>query len=195
MAKKTRRRSAPTSQSQKPTKKRPSRNKQTDEIEIPTLEERELQAEKIRNVTPKVYQSVNWDRLNNMPDYTEKSKPNRISNLYATYDNMSKAQLEAVLKDPNKTIGEIRVLMTMKASLDEKNKDRMTVQKYIDERIEGKVKQTVEYTGNINQKMEYQTKEIPDFDAMTKEQRRAYRQALEAVHHLPTKSVKVEDES
>ena len=185
MAKKIRRRrSAPTSKSQKP--------KQT---EIPTIEEREEQANKIKDVVPRVYRHrTGIDRLNSLKDYTEELKPNRLETLIARFYTSTDEELKAIAKDPQATVLEKTLLQMFKESMDTKNKSKNMISKYLHSRLAGAPKKEIIFSGNVNQNLQYQTKKVPDIDSMDKDQRRAFREALESVSTLPLKEIKVDTE-
>ena len=199
MAKKVRRRSAPTSSTQKP-KKRGTRKKavstpevETKEVIIPTIEEREETAGKIKEVVPKVYQHrTGIDRLNSLRDYTEELKPNRLETLIAKFYTSTEAQLKAIAEDPHATILEKTLLQMFQESMDKKNKSKNAISQYLHSRISGMPKKEVVFSGHVNQNLQYETKQVPDIDNMSREQRDEFMKMLDKASELPLKEIQVD---
>ena len=179
-----RRRSAPTSKSQKPEKEETKA-----EPTIPTIEEREAAAADLKDVVPPLYQHNGWDRLNSIPDYTEKMTSNRLETIIANYYSMNENQFKAIAKDPAATILEKQIAQQFLESLDTKNKDRNHIREYLQTRFAGAPKKEIVFTGNVKQRLQHETKEIPDFENMTPEQLDQFQEMLDGMAELPYKEV------
>ena len=191
MAKKIRRRSSAPKLKEQKAKQSSKTEKNKDDA--PSIEEREAQAKKIKDVVPKVYSHrTGIDRLNSLTDYTEELKPNRLETLIARFYTSTEEELNAISKDPQATILERTLLQMFKESMDSKNKSKNMISKYLHSRIAGMPKKEIIFSGNVNQNLQYQTKKVPDIDSMDKDQRKAFREALESVSALPLKEIKVD---
>jgi hypothetical protein len=181
-----RRRSAPTSEkTQKPKTK-------STETTIPTVDKKEEQASKIKDVMPACYQKTSWDRLNSLDDYTKKMKPNRLESLIAYFYNMEPYQLQEAAKDKKANMLERSILKMIQISEDENHPKAIATKKYLLERMFGKPKKEIVLSGNVSQKLQYETKQVPDIEGMNQEQRDAFMDILNATEALPLKEITVE---
>jgi hypothetical protein len=194
MAKKVRRRrSAPTSKkSQMPKKK--SEKEEDKKEDIPTMEEREEMSGHIQDVIPESYaHQSGFDRINSIPNYTEKMKENRLETLIANYFIMTPQQLTHASQDPHATILEKTTMKLFQDAVSE-GKEAYDKLKYLHDRMIGKPKREVFFTGGLEQKVQYVSKEVPDLENMTREERKKFREALKLTKSLPTKEITVEGE-
>lgn len=185
----------------KATKKKYTRKKTTRLKPIGTLvvdkhvREQEREALVIREVIPQTYKNqTGYDRLNAIPDYTERLKPNRIANILGNLFVMTREQLIELAKDKHLTVLEQNLIQMVKESLDESVKGKTEISKYLHSRTEGMPRKIVEFSGQVDQKLELQTKEIPDIDNMSYDELDSLEKLAKSLMNAPRKKVKIDQD-
>ena len=186
--------------------------------DIPPIEQREQEALEFRNLeTPRAYQSIGWNRINAIPDHTEKTNSGRVDSIFGSISTMTQVQAKTLASDPHITIMESMVLQMNTRAMNRtkyiRDKDgdvvldpetkkplRETIQgdqktaEYIVNRVGGKPKDRVEHSGPNGEQLEVKTKQIFDVDSMDRKQRKAFRDMLKKSEALPTKNIEIDGE-
>lgn len=178
-------------------RRRPSSVKKTSKKTIRDLQkikEEEAKAPKIRNVMPEAYYRTGYERLNQIPELTEKLKDNVIENIIAAYYSMTTEGLKKVKEDPNITVLELSLLQMLQKSISKDEKNAHDISKYLHNRMGGKAKDRIEFSGPKGEALEVRSKYVPDFDAMNQKQLEEFEQLLMKVNDAPLKEIKEDDE-
>lgn len=181
--KKRRRRSSATKKVSKKTAK-----------DLKKIQEAEKDAPKIRNIMPEAYYRTGYDRLNQIPELTEKLKDNVIENIIAAYYSMTTEALRRVKEDPNITILELSLLQMLQKSINKDEKNAHEITKYLHNRMGGKAKDRIEFSGPRGEALEVKSKYVPDFESMSAKQLEDFEKLLLKVNDAPLKEIKEDDE-
>jgi len=155
---------------------------------IPTMEEREKSADAIKSVKPPIYSKTGTQRLNDIPDYTLNLNPNTISKTIAACQQMTITELNVSLADPNNTVMESNIIALTIRSIKESG-SALSITKYLHDRMEGKVKERIEYSGPNGGPIETVETKAPKFDvkSMDKATRDKFKKALLELQKMPMK--------
>lgn len=86
-------------------------------------------------------------RLQNYPDFHTLLDTNSLSNTIGACYRATRGQLERMINDPRTTVGELQAIVLSTDAFDSDSRSRMRAKEYSDNRLFGKVKDKVEYSG------------------------------------------------
>lgn len=86
-------------------------------------------------------------RLQNYPDFHSLLESKSLTNLVGACYRAKREQLERMIKDPRTTVGELQAIVLSTDAFDSKSSSRLKSKEYLDNRLFGKVKDRVEYSG------------------------------------------------
>ena len=87
-------------------------------------------------------------RLQSYPDFHSLLNPKSLTNLIGACYRTGRNQLERMINDPRTTVGELQAIVLSTDAFDSESNSRMKSKEYSDNRLFGKVKDRVEYSGS-----------------------------------------------
>lgn len=86
-------------------------------------------------------------RLQNYPDFHTLLDSKSLTNLVGACYRAKREQLERMINDPRTTVGELQAIVLSTDAFDSESRSRMKSKEYLDNRLFGKVKDKIEYSG------------------------------------------------
>ena len=86
-------------------------------------------------------------RLQSYPDFHTMIDSNSLTNTIGACYRATRNQLEKMINDPRTTVGELQAIVLSTDAFDSDSSSRMKAKEYSDNRLFGKVKDKVEYSG------------------------------------------------
>lgn len=175
-------------ETKKKVRRRKTSKKKITKKKIPSMKEREKEAKVINSTIPKFYQQSGFERINQIPDYTEKMRENRVETIIAHFYAATPTELQEIAKDPRASNLERQIAQMFIESSDKDNAQKHTVRVWLLERFSGVTKKEVTLKGHLNQEITHKQKKI-DIDSLSDEELARVEKELEKLGELPTKVI------
>lgn len=121
----------------------------------------------VSNEKIETYNFDNIERLRSYPDFHAMLTSKDLTNLLGDCYTSNRTQLEKKIEDPRTSIGELQAIVLSSDAIDADSSSRMKSKEYIDNRLFGKVKDRVEWSGTDGAPLQIESKTTLSLDDLS----------------------------